>query len=104
MGLSLLFSDSEGPRSSKNKTKKRKLTKQKPLKDNKAAKRSKSGGDVKAVNSKTVNSVSGPEVLLPPEILLKIFQMVVAEEGALPFLNRYSKNAQCHKKTCLQCF
>ena len=42
---------------------------------------------VKKTTSTVLNS--GPEVILPPEIWLQIFQYVVAEDGALPFLIRY---------------
>ena len=55
-------------------------------------KKSKISGGGEAENSKKTKHYSGNEVHLPPEILLKIFRMVVAEEGALPFLNRYSKS------------
>ena len=32
---------------------------------------------------------NGREVKLPPEIWLKIFHLVIAKDGALPFLMRY---------------
>ena len=87
MRLSFNFSDSEGPSSSKKKMKKRKTTK------DEKAKRTKSSGGGEAENSKmTTKSATGTEVHLPPEILLKIFQMAVADEGAFPFLNRYDRN------------
>ena len=85
--LSFNFSDSEGLSSSKKKTKKRKTTK------DDRAKRTKPSVGGEAQNSKTTTkSATGTEVHLPPEILLKIFQMAVAEEGAFPFLNRYDRN------------